>query len=482
MNNFAINNLANMEFMLYGGRSGANMNCPSMYNNYMAISNNGLYNNYPMFRGYGNYNKDIFTQYNDATKVNNKYQTAVRGNQQVDLNNPQFRGISDDLNELGDYYVKNSAPSESLMGAAVGGAAFGIMNNPRTIAHPINTLTTFFKGDVNKMFKDITIKGSNLNKLWNNKLVLNGETEAFKGGYDILSEAYARMHKLEALNSSTFGFTKLGLFRKSLSKQPELMEEYKTIKSGLEGALKSANPEEIAMWTEKAKRLGNRFTGFIPNGLRKLGLQDKLTWLRKKINPSQYEKIEDVVKKTITESGTKTATLTTSLKHSCKVGNGLLFAAFEFVSDLMEGKIQAAFEKDKTTGFKQLGQTAIKGAGSAVGWAVGEGIGAWAGGIAAMKIGSIAGTAITPGIGTAIGAVAGFIGGSIGCWLMGKVTHKIVGQDVGTLAQVDKMKQTKEGQIQLLQLTTQQAQEDKKLSQRTFQALKNVGNFYGAGA
>ena len=54
MNNFAINNLANMEFMLYGGRSGANMNCPSMYNNYMGVNNFGLNTNYmynPMFRG-----------------------------------------------------------------------------------------------------------------------------------------------------------------------------------------------------------------------------------------------------------------------------------------------------------------------------------------------------------------------------------------------------------------------------------------------
>jgi len=480
MNIPAVNQLANMEFMLYGGRSGMNMNCPSMYNNYMGtgLNNYGMMNYYnPMFRGYNNYSQDIFTQSKDNTNVNNPYQALSQSAYQADLNNPQFRGLTDDLNELGDYYVKNSAPSESFVGAAVGGAVFGLMNNPRTVFHPWNTLKTTFAGDVKKMFADITVKGSDLNKLWNNELVLKGEKEAFKGGYEILSEAYARMNKLESLTNS-----KLGFFRRSLKKQPELMAEYKEIKAGLEGALKSANPKEIAMWTEKAKRLGNSFTGFIPNGLRKLGLQDNLTWLRKKINPSHYEPIENVVKKTVAESGVKTSTLASSLKHSCGVGNGLLFAAFEFVSDFMEGKIQAAFDKDKETGYKQLTQTAIKGAGSAVGWAVGEGIGAWAGGIAAMKIGAMAGTTVAPGVGTAIGAVAGLIGGSIGCWLMGKVTHKIVGQDAGTLAQVDKMKQTKEGQVQLLQLTAQQAAEDKKINPRTVQAIQNVAGFYGAGA
>ena len=49
MNNFAINNLANMEFMLYGGRSGMNMNCPSMYNGYLGVNNMMNYYN-PMFR------------------------------------------------------------------------------------------------------------------------------------------------------------------------------------------------------------------------------------------------------------------------------------------------------------------------------------------------------------------------------------------------------------------------------------------------
>ena len=474
MNNFAINNLANMEFMLYGGRSGMNMNCPSMYNGYMGLNNN-LTNYYnPMFRGYGNYNynKDIFTQYNDGTKVNNPSQTAATGNSQVDWNNPQFKGLSDDINELGDYYVKNSAPSESLMGAAVGGAVFGLMNNPRMVVHPWNSIAS--TKAVDNMFKAIKEPTSELAKMWSSKegikLTIGGK-EVVTNGYEVLSNAYSRMHKLEALHRS-----KLGLFRKSIKGTPEGEALYTKLKTMMETALKSGNAEEIAKATEVLKRETNAFTGHIPNLLRKMGLEKPLRAVRKFINPTHYEAdIAKVAEKSLVEAGGKT-TLKQALKHSCGVGNGLLFAGMEFLMDM--GKIKTAFDKNSSTGWTQVGQTAIKGAGSAIGWAVGEGIGAWAG----AKLGAMAGTAIAPGVGTAIGAIAGLVGGSIGCWLTGKITHKIVGKEAGTVAEVEKMKQTKEGQVQLLQLTAQQAQDDKNLSKRTFQALQNVGGYYGVNA
>ena len=477
----AINQLANMEFLLYGSRAGMNANCPNYYNGYKVnMYNNGYMNYYnPVFRGYGNYNtQDIFTQANDATGVynqNKSIQDAYRGTAQVDWSNPQFKGLSDDLNELGDYYVKNSAPSESLMGAAVGGAAFGLMNNPRTIVHPWNTLKTTLSGNVNKVFADIKTNGSNLNKLYNNQALYKGKT--FTGGYELVSEAYARMNRLESLKGG-----KLGWFRRSLSidKHKALLKEAEKVEKNLAAALKAGNIEEIAKYTEEAKRIGNRFTGFIPQFMKWAHIDKPFVWLRKKfINPTHYEKdVAKVAAKNIESSCTK-STLRSSLKHSCGVGNGLLFAALEFVMDI--GKIQTAFSKDSSTGMTQVGQTALKGAGSAIGWAVGEGIGAWAGAKLGMMAGAKLGTVISPGVGTAIGAVAGLIGGSIGCWLLGKVTHKIAGQDVGTKVEVENMKKTAQGQQQLLQLTLQQAQDDKKLSARTQNAIKNVANFYGAG-
>ena len=366
----AINQLANMEYMLYGGMPSANLNCPSYTNGYMGSSMNSAMNYYnPAFRGY---NQDIFTQANDATRVNNQLRQNVEANPNVAWNNPQFRGLSDDLNELGDYYVKNSAPSESFLGAAVGGATFGLMNNPRTILHPLNTLTTTFSGNVNKMFADVKVEGSKLHELYNNLKVVDGKK--FTGGYELVSEAYARMHKLESLKNP-----KLGWFRRSLSKQSEALKQAEKIEKELAKALKAGDIKEIARWTEEAKRVGNAFTGFIPNGLRAIGLQESLTGMRKWINKTHYEPIEGVVEKTIAESGAK-STLMGSLKHSCGIGNGLFFAAFEFLNDLVfEKKIQKAFAKDDSTGWTQVAQTTAKGVGSAVGWAVGEGIGAWAG-------------------------------------------------------------------------------------------------------
>ena len=464
----AINSLANMEYMLYGGKSGLNMNCPSYLNSYVGGSLNnyanysGVYGNYtnPSFKGYPN--QDIFSLQNDATGVNRSaVEQAAQGDTQVDWSNPQFRGLSDDLNELGDYYIKNSAPSESFMGAAVGGAAFGLMNNPRMIVHPKNS----FKSTkaVNEMFNAVKDEKTLLGKLWRNEA---------KGGYEIVSNAYSRMHKLESLMKP-----KLGLFRRSLINPKNTINgkaEYDRITKGMKAALATGNEKQIAYWTEEAKRVTNAFTGRIPQFMRWANIDKPFVWLRKKfINPTHYEAdIAKVADKAVTEAGAKT-TFKQFMAKSCGIGNGLLFAGIEFVMDL--GKIQTAYSKDTDTCIKQIGQTLLKGTGSAVGWAVGEGIGAWAG----AKLGAAAGTAIAPGVGTAIGAVAGLIGGSIGCWLMGKITHKIAGQDAGTKVEVENMKKTKQGQYQLLQLTAQQANEDKKLNPRTLQALQNVAAFYG---
>jgi hypothetical protein len=107
------------------------------------------------------------------------------------------------------------------LGAAVGGATFGLMNNPRTILHPWNTLKTTFSGNVNKMFADVKVEGTKLYELYNNLKVVDGKK--FTGGYELVSEAYARMHKLESLKNP-----KLGWFRRSLSKQPEALKQAKT--------------------------------------------------------------------------------------------------------------------------------------------------------------------------------------------------------------------------------------------------------------
>lgn len=75
-------------------------------------------------------------------------------------------------------------------------------------------------------------------------------------------------------------------------------------------------------------------------------------------------------------------------------------------------------------GMKQLGRSAIRAAGDALGWIAGEQIG--------VAAGAAIGTAICPVVGTAvggaIGAIGGFIGGCAGSFVMGKVTKGLTGK------------------------------------------------------
>ena len=482
----AINSLANMEYMLYGGLSGGNSKCPSFANGYSTADLSQLnpyaqfgnpYFNYgsfaPAFSGLTGQPNSIYAGYNNQ---------ALQNNTQVQPN-ATFGASQADIDTLANYYGKKMEPSESFMGAAVGGATFGLLNNLRLVRHPYDSFKAYRATE--KLFQKAGIKDTS-SELY--KLFTNEETTK------IVQDAYGAEHKLLVKSQK-------GLFSREAK---EISGLCKRLSVELKNALKSGNKEEIAKVTEKIRFVTKQKAGWLVNTWRHLmtplrnyangreaGL---LTSALKKIagnNPVKNGEIKAMLdshvnSKEFTEAWTKRLEEKTikgtsfkgkfleNFKKGGGVKGGLLFLGFEFLTSL--GNIKSAFSKDNSTGIKQLGQTAVKGAGSAIGWVAGEAAGAAVG----AKLGAAAGTAICPGIGTAIGAVAGLIGGSIGCWLMGKVTHKILGQDAGTLAKVEKMKQTKQGQVELLQLTAQQAQDDKKIDQRTLQAIQNIATFYGA--
>ena len=435
----SINSLQNMEYMLYGGTLGANPNCPSFVNGYKAADSWNYMNPYQGFN-YAN-------PYQGLSFGNSIYNTQQAANTQPTIGNQVGFGSAADMETLADYYVKSSAPSESLGGAAIGGAAFALINNTRFIAHPYNSLSTI--GNVEKMFAEVRKDGTALNKLWNNP-----ET------HKIMTDAYHKMHKLEGGANS-----RLGLFKSRIDENT-----YKALKSEMEAALKSGDKKAIATVTEKIRVATAAKTGWLPTKFNKL-INKPATTVANKL--ADTNAISTAVNKKLTTTAPQT--IAESVKHSFKnqgVKGGLFFGALEFLMDA--GKIKSAFNQDSATGCKQLGQTTVKAAGSIVGWTVGEGVGAWAG----AKLGAWAGTAICPGVGTAIGAVAGLVGGSIGCALLGKITHALVGDDVGTKAEAKKLTKTPEGQVQLLQLTAQQAQEDKHLDPKVKQALNNVVSQY----
>lgn len=432
---YPVNSLQNMEYMLYGGMSGASANCPSFRNGYMA-NKNAYAASYPN-------NVNYYQAARDNTYVNTPQYDQFAYSKQGSANARTFGASQADLDTLGKYYLKGLNPSESLMGAAIGGAAFEIINNFRFISNPYNSLSTLLKTD--KAFADVRKEGTKLYELWRNP-----ET------HNIMKDAYARMHKLEGAAKS-----RLGMVKQRLDKGV-----YERLANDMKIALDSGDPKRIALATEKIRVATNAKTGWLFRGWRKLSGSEAVD-VAKKIEDTSA--IKAAATKNLAEKGSKT--LTQHLIHDFKgqAGfGGLLFAGMEFLFDA--GKIKTAFSENNSTGMKQLGQTSVKAAGSIIGWSAGSAVGSWAG----AKLGAVAGSAICPGVGTLIGAVAGAVGGMIGCNLMGRLTHKILGDDVGSKVEVNKMKKTAQGQAQLLQLTLEQAQNDKKLDIKTQQALQNV--------
>ena len=442
-----INSLTNMEYMLYGGASGVNPNCPSFSNGYMANRNSW---NYQMPFGYNN--QSIWNnQYGQNYDYGNVGGASATTSNTQQASQTGFGASARDMDTLGKYYLKGMEPSESLLGAAGGGAAFALINNMRLIAHPFASLSSL--STVEKMFAGVKDEKSALGKLWSNP-----ETNG------LVRDAYHKMHKLEGASKWRFA----PLFKKRLDKIT-----YDALKKERETALKSGNKEQIAKATEKIRVATGVKTGVIPHVWRNI---------RGNAAPDIAKMTTDTAVKSAVDKKLAEKAVTgygEAIKKGFKsqgLKGGAFFAAMEFLMDF--GKIKSAFSKDSTTGAKQLGQTSVKAAGSIIGWTVGEAVGAAAG----AKIGAAVGTAFCPGLGTAIGAVAGLVGGSIGTWAMGKLTKKLVGEDVGSKVEVEKMKKTAQGQAQLLQLTAQQAQDDKKLDPKVAQALQNVISSYNAVA
>lgn len=434
--------LANMEYALYGNTAGLGSTvAPSMMNNYCASSS--YLNSYP---GLTNSYASPYSMYADPYAGMYANPASLYAQQQGTTQ----QASQSDVDKVANFYNKSSQVEETLIGAAAGGAAFGLINNPRLIAHPYNSIKSL--GKVKEMFKGVKVEGSNAYKLWNNP-----ETN------ELMREAYGTMHKIESRNMK-----KLGLFRQSYTQNPK---DYEALKPYIE-KLKSAINSGDAKGVEDA--VAHLKAGYTNNGPISKGLGAIKRFFGGTTKPNtaaEALKNATVLKETQAEIASKVGK--TTFKNALKRGGGVKGGLFFMGIELLMGipNIKEAFSKDKKTGWKQIGQTTVKGAGSAIGWAAGEALGTWG----AAKICAAAGTAIAPGVGTAIGAVIGLIGGSIGCWLAGKGTKALVGQDVGEKVKLEKMKQTPEGQVQLLQLTASQ----KNIPLDVQQAMMNMASQYG---
>lgn len=417
--------LNSLEYSLYGAAGGADYyNLPTFANNYQM----------PMNMNY--YNPAYYPNYNPAFN-NEASQTAMNGRRQ---NGP----TQNDINTLAEYYAKSMTPSQGLIGAVTAGTAFGVMQHPRILAHPINTFSSI-KSTTN-MFTDVVKEGTKLNKLWTNP-----------NGNELLREAYFRMNKIEARSKG-----KLSLFREKFSER-----DYKNLKNIMETALATGDEKKIAEATAKL-RAGYVNDGFFYSawdGIKKFfGFKTPDRSVNAALN-NKSKVASELAQVTSLKSG--------SFKDAFKRGGGVKGAAFMALVEIITslGSIKAAFQEDSKTGWTQVGQTSVKAIGNAASYAAGEALGIWGMGKLFAKFGS----KIHPLWGTIAGYAAGLIVGSASMWLTGKITNKLVGDDVGAKASAKQMAQTQEGQAQLLQLTIQNAQNDKNLDPKVLQAIQNFG-------
>ena len=500
---YAIQNLMNMEAML---GYGYNPNIPSAVNGYRMNPGNAYYGGYnPYYYGsnpgyYGNYNPS----FNGV--VSGTSQTSATSQQ----NSSVFQGLQkQDVDALTKYYTKTLDPNESIFGCLAGAVGFGVLMHPRAIVHPRNTIDAFNRIKKEKIFANITKNGLIESEIENGTLkkVFKADKSLWKDFNPLMQDAYTAMHRLEARS-----YSKLGLFRRSYSKtegglfkrlffkyEPVKIDPvYFELKEMMEKALKSGDVNEIAKATELLNSANvwdgpvGRFTKLIRGKERltpkqalenaKLGIEPKQGFIGKGLEKlssligfgkgaaesaekTGTEKLADKVAKRVAE-GAK-PTFKSGLKRA-GIGGFLFFV----VMDLAMGasKIKTAREKDKKTGRKQLGQTLFKSTLGAAGWTLGE-----AGALALY--GAKWGTRLSPGIGTAIGALVGMIGGSLGMWGMSKISKGIVGQDVADKIEAEKLAQTQEGQMQLLQTAYEAAQKgDKHMDAATQQALYRALN------
>ena len=442
-----ISSLANMEMALYGGL-GSGTAVPSYSNGYKLSNNNSIFSYNPSFMGnVGGYNYG-YNNMNFGQQLPSQYSnfSASTG---APAGTP-FQGLSkDQVNAITDYYAKNLEPSESLSGAVISGTAMGaLMLNPRVIAHPWNTLTSF--SDVNNIFKGARKEGSAINKLWN------------ENSY-IMEEAYAETQRLTARRK-----WKIGAFRKRYTET-----EYKQLKEIMEKAVKSGDMNKIAEATETLKH------AYVNNGF----LPDLWNKIRGKETPTVMARVKDskVIANNVKELFSYSKM---DLKKAFKKTGGWIGVAFGAIEILMNlNKITTAFAKDKENeekgiktnyGRKQTTQTTIKATGNAIGWAAGETLGV----LAAAKYGAKIGTKCGGLVGTLVGACAGMCVASLGMWIAGKGTRALLGDDVSNKIEAENKLASAEGQQELLMDVAQSIQKDKNADPRTMNAVTSAISLY----
>lgn len=436
-----ISSLANMEYMLYGGMLGANPNCPSYANGYMASNNmySNMYNPYV----YNNYampgvNGGVNGVNGGVSGINNTSAPASANNTDIFTQaSADNKTVQQDLDTLGKFYEDGQSMVQTWGSLPMAAGMIAFTENPQAIKHFWNSSKAI--GVTNKVFD---MKNPAIKALWEKNPV-------------IMQRAYGQMHAINRAAESKLPVIG-GWFKKQLDGQTR-----EALEKRMKEALKTGDMKTIARATEELKA-SRYMDGAIPTGWRKLkkSLGFKVT---ERTPLSQID-----LKKAQIDKGVEIATASKCgfgglVKQGLKEGK--TFALFSTIIELP--KIISAYQNGGTSAaLTQTAQTGIRAAADGIGWTLGRAAGTAIG----TKVGAAIGTAVCPGLGTAVGAILGFVGGAAGSILASKITHKLMPTDKATELEAKKLKSTPEGQSQLLTMVLQKAQAGEKIPDNVAQA------------
>ncbi len=438
-----INSLANMEYMLYGGTSGLNSNCPSYINGYQASNPYTGYYNPQYLQNYANYQNNISNP-NGIAEVQNSsnaaQQTQITG---TTGQNTQTPVTNADINALTKFYKDSNSMVQKWGDIGTSALFIAAAENSQVLKHPFNSIRAIKA--TNMIFDK---SNTAIQALW-------------QKNPELMQKAYGQLHAVNRMAQPKFSFVQKW-FQKPITETAR-----KDLEKIMADAIKSGDEKAILRATETLKA-SRGMDGYIPTAWNKV--KNFFGGNAKNLTPQEriLKKAADIDKAVNAPAALKPG-VGGLLKQGLKEGK--TFAIFGMVMDLP--KIFSAYKNGGIdSALTQITQTGIRSVADGIGWTLGRA----AGGAIGTKVGATIGTAVCPGLGTAVGAVLGFLGGAAGSILASKITHALIPTDEGTKLEAQNLTKTKEGRENLLSLVAQKYEAGETIPQNVLIAANNVQN------
>lgn len=441
-----ISSLANMDFMLYGGLSGADPNCPSYINGYKAGNPYMTYCSPQYLQNILNSQQyaDYRNNFNPSESVTQTI-SQVQQTQQSQTT-AQSAATKADINTLTKFYEDSNSMVQKWGDIGTSALFIAAAENSQVLKHPFNSIRAI--KTTNMIFDK---SNTAIQALW-------------QKNPQLMQRAYGQLHAVNRMAQPKFSFVQKW-FQKPITESAR-----KDLEKIMADAIKSGDEKAILRATETLKA-SRGMDGYIPTAWNKV--KNFFGGNAKNLTPQEriLKKAADIDKAVKAPAALKPG-VGGLLKQGLKEGK--TFAIFGMLIDLP--KIFSAYKNGGIdSALTQVGQTGMRSLADGIGWTLGRA----AGGAIGTKVGAAIGTAVCPGLGTAVGAALGFLGGAAGSILASKVMHALIPTDEGTKLEAQKLTKTKDGRENLLSLVAQKYEAGEPIPQNVLMAANNVQSAMG---